>query len=104
MEPEMNSQNQNDDYQTENQSNPCQQPQMSSSERCQWLQQTWLNVKVTTWLKCLIIAAVLTIAAVFIAPKFTCADNQQQNRQENSAGSAHSQLEDYWYDYEYYKD
>ena len=105
MEPEMNSQNWNQEGQTQNQTNPSQQPQMSSSSRNQWLQQTWLNVKVATWFKCLIIAVALAIAAVFIAPKFTCADNQQQNSQQNSASSAHSQMEDYWYDYdEYYKD
>ncbi|HUV42272.1 MAG TPA: hypothetical protein VMW23_10840 [Sedimentisphaerales bacterium] len=103
MEPEMN-QKWNDECQTQNQTNPCEQPQMSSSARCQWLQQTWLNMKVTTWLKCLIIAVVLTMAAIFIAPKFTCADNQQQNPRQDAMSSAHSQLEDYWSDYEYYKD
>ena len=105
MEPEMNSQNWNNDYQTQNQNNPGQQPQMQPGQQWrQWLQQRWLNVKVTTWLKCLIIAAVLTMAAIFIAPKFTCANDKQQNPRQDAMSSAHSQLEDYWYDYEYYKD
>jgi len=96
MEPEMNTQNWNGDYQTRNQTNPCEQPQISSSSRSQWLQQTWLNVKVTTWLKCLIVIAALTIAAVFIAPKFTSADNQQQN------STSSSEVEDDWSDYDWY--
>ena len=94
MEPEMNTQNGNDDYQTQDQPNPCQQPQISFSSQSQWLQQTWLNVKVATWLKCFIVFAILTIAAVFIAPKFTCADNQQQ-----SSTSSSVDYEDDWYDY-----
>ena len=99
MEPERNTETWNDDYQTQNQTNPCEQPQKSSFSQSQWLEQTWLNVKLTTWLKCFIIIAALSIAAVFIAPKFTSADNQQQD------STGYFEVEDDWYDdYDYYED
>lgn len=96
MEPEMNSQNFNEDYQTQNQPNPCEQPQTPSPSQCQWLQQTLLNIKVTTWLKGLIIIAVLSIAAALVAPKFSSAENQMQNSTNFSA--SYPEVEDGWYD------
>ncbi len=90
MDPEMNNQNWNDDYQTQDhQANPCEQPEVASGSQSQWMQQSWLNIKVTTWLKAFIIIAVLTTAA-FIAPKLTSADKQQQN-------SSSIEAEDDWY-------
>ena len=90
MDPEMNTENWNDDWQTQNQENPCKQPQVSSfrNQWNQWLQRSWFNVKVSTWLKCLIIIAVLTTAA-FIAPRSSSAENKQ-----NSTGV---QAEEDWY-------
>ena len=88
MESEMNNQNWNDDFQPqEHQENPCEQPEIASGAQSQWMQQSWLNIKATTWLKCFIIVAVLTTAAL-IAPKFTSADKQLQNS---------SSAEDEWY-------
>ena len=97
MEPEMNTQNWNDNYQTQNQTNPCEQPQILCSKR-QWLQQTWFNVKVTTWLTGLVIVVILTIAAVSIAPKSSSADSQEQN---STSYLGHPEVEDDWYDYDY---
>jgi len=99
MEPETNTQNWNDDYQTQNQTNPSRQPQISSSSRSQWVQQAWLKVKVTTWLKYLIIVVALTIAAVLVVPKFTSADNQQQDSASSSVD--YSDVEYDWYNYDY---
>ena len=43
------------------------------------LQKTWFNVKLATWLKCLIVIAALSVAAIFIAPKFSAAQSEQQS-------------------------
>jgi hypothetical protein len=61
------------------------------------LQQTWLNVKLATWLKCIIVIAVLIVAAVFIGPKLGAAQSiqQQQNAQEFTG---YQQEEGSWYD------
>ncbi len=46
------------------------------------LQQTWLNVKLATWIKCIIVIAILIFAAVYIGPKLSTAQSVQQ--QENT--------------------
>jgi hypothetical protein len=94
MEPEMNSENwqQSDESQSQSQSQPYQsyQPQYQQNS---FLQQKWLNIKVSTWLKCLVVAFVLSFAAVFIAPKIT-----QASKSEQQQSSDFYSEEDYWYD------
>lgn len=90
MDSEMNNQNWNDDHQPQDhQANPCEQPEVTFASQSQWLQRSWLYIKATTWPKCLIIIAVLTIAA-YIAPKSTSADKQQNS-------SSALEAEDNWY-------
>ena len=101
MEPEMNTENWNGGYQSQNQTNPCEQPQESPcSQGHQWLQQRWFNIKLMTWLKCLIIVIVLSVAAVFIVPKFTSADGQQ-NFSASDPEVEYGWYGDYDYDYDY---
>ncbi|MGD2093704.1 MAG: hypothetical protein PVH77_01720 [Phycisphaerales bacterium] len=94
MEPEMNSENWQQPEESQNQSQPYQsyQPQYQPNS---FLQQTWLNIKVSTWLKCLVVAFVLSFAAVFIAPKITQASKSEHQQQQTS--DFYSE-EDYWYD------
>jgi len=101
MEPEMNSENWSQPYENQNQPGTCPQPEKKSFFQQERLQQTWLNVKVATWLKCLIIIAALAVAAVLIAPKFTSAQSKQQD-----TSGYYSEFEDDWYDDydEYYYD
>lgn len=100
MEPEKN-ENWSQPY--ENQTQPTQpdtypQPEEKSFFQQECLQRTWLNVKLATWLKCLIVVVALFVAAVFIAPKFTSAQSQQQESPDY-----YSEFEDDWYD-DYYDD
>ena len=101
MEPE-NSENWS---QPENQTKPgqCPQPEQKSFFQQERLQRTWLNVKLATWLKCLIVIGVLLFVALVIRPNRTPAQLQQQDTQETS--EYYSEFEDDYYDYdEYYDD
>lgn len=92
MENEMNTENWSQP--NENQPGTEPQPEQKPFFQQERLQQTWLNVKLATWLKCFIVAFVLSAAAVFIVPKFTTAQSQQQ---ENSY---YEYEEDFYGDYE----
>ncbi|MHC4172717.1 MAG: hypothetical protein ACYST5_07225 [Planctomycetota bacterium] len=77
MEPE-NSENWSQPYKGQTEPSTPQQPEKKTFFQQERLQQTWLNVKLATWLKCLIIIAALSITAALVAPKFTTAQSQQQ--------------------------
>jgi len=62
------------------------------------LQKTWLNVKLATWIKCLIISIVLSVAAVFIAPEFSPAHTQTSQSQQQGDYDYYCEYEDDWYD------
>ena len=94
MEPEMNSENW--EQPNENQSQPAEKKSFFQQEQ---LQRTWLNVKLATWLKCIIVIAGLIVAAAFIAPKLSTAKSQQQQGVSNY----YECEEDYWSD-DYYED
>ena len=98
MEPEMNSENWAQP--NENQYQPGTGPQPKSFFQQERLQKTWLNVKLATWLKCLIVIAVLSVAAAFIAPKFTTAQPQQQETFSEYEGGWYDECEseDGWFD------
>ncbi len=100
MEPENNSENWEQPNENQNQPGTCPQPEKKSFFQQERLQQTWLNVKLATWLKCLIVIAALFITAAVIAPKLTTAQSQQQDTFE-----CYSEFEDGWsdeYSDEYY--
>ena len=80
MEPEVNSENWSQPYENQTQPGTGPQPAKKSFFQQERFQQTWLNVKVATWLKCLVVIATLFVAAALIAPKLTTAQSQQQDR------------------------
>ncbi|MEX2739183.1 MAG: hypothetical protein Q6356_008970, partial [Candidatus Wukongarchaeota archaeon] len=63
MENEMNTENWSQP--NENQTGTGPQPGKKPFLQQEWLQKTWLNVKLATWLKCFVVAFVLSVAAVF---------------------------------------
>ncbi len=95
--------NENWEQPQENQSQPDAyqqpQPEKKSFFQQEQLQRTWLNVKLATWLKCVIVIAGLIVAAAFIAPKLSTAKSQQQQDVSNY----YECEEDYWSD-DYYED
>jgi hypothetical protein len=60
------------------------------------LQQTWLNVKLATWIKCIIVITILIVAAVYIGPKLGTAQSVQQQNTPELTG--YQQEEGSWYD------
>ncbi len=82
MEPEMNSENWTPPNENQDQQGTGPQPEKKSFFQQEQLQQTWLNVKLATWIKCLIVIAALFITAAVIAPKLTTAQSQQQDTSE----------------------
>ncbi len=99
MENEINSENWAPP--NENQPGTGPQPEKKPFFQQERLQQTWLNVKLATLLKCFIVAFVLSVIATFIAPKFTTAQYQQQENyyseyQEDLYGNY--ECEGGWYD------
>ena len=99
MENEMNSENWSQPNENQPPTGP--QPEKKPFFQQERLQQTWLNVKLATWLKCLIVAFVLSAVATFIVPKFTTAQYQQQDNyyseyEEDMYGNY--ECEGGWYD------
>ncbi len=91
MEPE--NENWSQPYEGQTEPSTPQQPEKKSFFQQERLQRTWLNVKLATWLKCLIIIAALSITAVLVAPKFTTAQSQQQE-----TSTYYSEFQEDWYD------
>ena len=91
MEPEMNSENWTPPNENQDQQGTGPQPEKRSFFQQERLQQTWLNVKLATWIKCLIVIAALFITAAVIAPKLTTAQSQQQDTSE-----CYFEFEDGW--------
>ena len=71
-----------------------QQPAESSFFQSPWMQRSFLNIKVSTWVKCVIIITVLSLVAVVVAPTFTSANSQQDS-------TICTEADDDWYNYEY---
>ena len=81
MENEMNSENWSQPNENQPPAGP--QPEKKPFFQQEWLQKTWLSVKLATWIKCFIVAFVLSAVAVFIAPEFTTAQYQPQDSQSS---------------------
>ena len=77
MEPDVNSEKWSPPSENQVQPNTGSQPVKKSFFEQECLQQTWMNVKLATWIKCLIIA-VLIAAAAYIAPKLGTAQSLQK--------------------------
>jgi hypothetical protein len=91
MEPE--NENWSQPYQGQTEPSTPQEPERKSFFQQERLQRTVLNVKLATWLKCLIVIAVLSVTAVLVAPKFTPAQSQQQETSQY-----YSDFQEDWYD------
>ncbi len=85
---------------SENQNQPDTSPrhERKSFFQQECLQQTWMDIKVLTWIKCLIVIAVLFVAAAFIAPKFTTARPQQEDTTDYCEFDGYESEEGSWYD------
>jgi len=104
MEPEMNeSFGQPNGSQSQPGSGP--PPEQKPTSQQNSLQQTFLNLKLSTWIKCVVISIILSVAAVFIAPEFSTAQSGQtaQPRQQETFNS-YCEYEEDMYDYSQYED
>lgn len=107
MESEMN-ENVGQPYGSQNQPGSGPQPEQRSTGQQNSLQQTFLNLKLSTWIKCVVISIILSVAAVFIAPEFSTAQSGQpgqtvQPSQQESFDS-YCEYEEDMYDYSQYED
>ena len=92
MEHEMNPENWTQPSENQFQPNTCPQPEQSQQH---WLQKTWLNVNIETWLQFIILLAILLFATGKIVPMSTSAQPRQQ-----STNSYYSEYENECFDYE----
>ncbi|MCP4261603.1 MAG: hypothetical protein GY774_29485 [Planctomycetes bacterium] len=99
MESEMND-NVEQPFESQSQQGPGPQPEQPSTGQQNGLQQTFLNLKLSTWVKCFVISLILSVAAVFIVPEFSTAQSgtpTQPSQQE--AFSSYDEYEENMYDY-----
>ncbi|MHC4587124.1 MAG: hypothetical protein ACYS3N_21530 [Planctomycetota bacterium] len=83
MEPDVNSEKWSPPSENQVQPNTSSQSQTKSFFEQECLQQTWLNVKLATWIKSFIVVAVLIALGAYIAPKLSTAQSlKQQNTAE----------------------
>jgi len=83
MESDVNSEKWSLPSENQVQPNTSEQPETKSFFEQECLQQTWLNVKLATWIKGLIVIVVLIALAAYAAPKFSTAQSlRQQNTTE----------------------
>ncbi len=75
------------------------------------IQQTFLNLKLSTWIKCVVISIILSVAAVFIAPEFSTAQSGQPGQtvqtvqpSQQEAFNSSCEYEEDMYDYSQYDD
>ena len=93
MEPE--NENWSQPYEGQTEPSTPQEPERKSFFQQERLQRTVLNVKLATWLKCLIVIAALSVTAALVAPKFTTAQSQPQQQQ---ISEYYSEFQEDWYD------
>ena len=104
MESEMN-ENFGQPYGSQSQPGSGPPPEQKPTSQQNSLQQTFLNLKPSTWIKCVVISIILSVAAVFIAPEFSTAQSGQtgQPRQQETFNS-YCEYEEDMYDYSQYED
>ena len=107
MESEMN-ENFGQPYGSQSQPGSGPPPEQKPTSQQNSLQQTFLNLKLSTWIKCVVISIILSVAAVFIAPEFSTAQSGQPqqtvqpSQQENF--NSYCEYEEDMYDYSQYND
>jgi flagellar biogenesis protein FliO len=83
MEPDVNSEKWSPPSENQVQPNTSSQHETKSFFEQECLQQTWMNVKLATWIKGLIVIAVLIALAAYVTPKLSTARSlKQQNTAE----------------------
>jgi hypothetical protein len=108
MEHEMNSENWTQPSENQFQQDTYPQPEQSQQD---WLQKSWLNVKIETWLQFILLLGILLFATGKIVPMSTSAQPRQQSTWQ-STNSYYSEYEnecfddyeDQYYDEYYYED
>ena len=80
MEPDINSEKWSPPSEKQFQPNTSSQPETKPFFEKECLQQTWLNVKLATWIKALIVVAVLIALAAYVAPKLSTAQSSGQQK------------------------
>ncbi|MBW7990237.1 MAG: hypothetical protein FVQ84_09515 [Planctomycetes bacterium] len=105
MEPEMN-ENFGQPYGSQSQPGSSPQPEQESTGQQNGLQQTFLNLKLSTWIKCVVISIILSVAAVFIAPEFSTAQSGQPGQtvqpSQQETFNSYCEYEEDMYDYSQY--
>ncbi len=104
MESEMN-ENFGQPYGSQSQPGSGPPPEQKSTGQQDGLQQTFLNLKLSTWIKCVVISIILSVAAVFIVPEFSTAQSgrpAQPGQQETF--NSYCEYEEDMYDYSQYED
>jgi len=85
------------------------QPEQRSTGQQNSLKQTFLNLTPSTWIKCVVISIILSVAAVFIVPEFSTAQSSQprqavQQPCQPEAFNSNYEYEEDMYDYSQYED
>lgn len=80
MEPDVNSEKWSPPSENQVQPNTSSQPEKKPFFEQECLQQTWLNVKLATWIKGLIVIAVLIALAAYVTPKLSTAQSLKQQK------------------------
>lgn len=83
-------------------------PEQKPTSQQNSLQQTFLNLKLSTWIKCVVISIILSVAAVFIAPEFSTAQSGQPGQtvqpSQQETFNSYCEYEEDMYDYSQYDD
>lgn len=107
MESEMN-ESVGQPYGSQSQPGTGPHPEQKSTGQQNSLQQTFLNLKLSTWIKCVVISIILSVAAVFIAPEFSTAQSGQPGQSvqpcQPEAFNSNYEYEEDMYDYSQYED
>jgi len=80
MEPDVNSEKWSPPSENQVQPNTSSQPQTKPFFEKECLQQTWLNVKLATWIKGFIVITVLIALGAYVAPKLSTAQSHKQQK------------------------
>ncbi len=80
MVPDVNSEKWSPPSENQGQPNTSSQPQTKPFFEQECLQQTWLNIKLATWIKGFIVAAVLIALGTYVAPKLSTAQSLRQQK------------------------
>ena len=79
MEPDINSEKWSPPSENQVQHNSS-QPEKKPFFEQECLQQTWLNIKLATWIKGFIVIAVLIALGAYVAPKLSKAQSHKQQK------------------------